>query len=162
VELKAESVAHQLSLLLAGREFYDYPALQKDKELREIATQNIYAGYPEEIKAGYIAVMDNSGYAILHPNPNIEGHNLGEWKDKFPAMWEMAERSFLEDEVSGAYNFFDEDSNETRQKYMVIYRVKGTPFSVYATVYIDKYFKPVHRAIQEAVRAESLNAETRI
>jgi serine phosphatase RsbU (regulator of sigma subunit) len=162
VELKAESAAHQLSLLLAGRESYDYPTLQKNNQLRKIATQDIYAGYPERIKAGYIAVVDNSGHTLFHPNSNIEDHNLGEWKGKFPAMWEMVERSFAEDEVSGFYNFFDKDTNETRQKYMVIYRVKGTPFSVYATVYIGEYFKPVQRAIEEAGQAESLNAETRI
>jgi serine phosphatase RsbU (regulator of sigma subunit) len=162
VDLKAERVASQLSLLLAGREPYDHLILQKDEELRKIATQDIYAEYPENILAGYIAVVDNSGYAVLHPNPNIESHNLGEWKDEFPALWEMVERSFAEDEVSGFYNFFDKDTNEIRKKYMVIHHVIGTPFSVYATVYIDKYFKPVHQVIEAAGQAESRNAETRI
>lgn len=162
VELKAESAANQLSLLMAGRDLNDYPELQKDDQLRKIATQYIYSEFPVKERAGYIDVGDRAGYSLFHPNPTVEGHNFAEWKDRFPVMWEMVEKSFTEDNVRGTYNFFDEETNETRPKYMAIRHVKGTPFSVYATVYIDKYFKPIHQAIGEAGRMESRKDEAKI
>lgn len=159
VELKAESAANELSVLLADTRDYDYDRLRANEVLRKIATQKIYARFPKEREAGYIDVGDDTGVAVWHPNQSVEGRNFAEWSDAFPRMWEMVERSFTEPEVSGTYNFFDTDSRRHRDKYMAIRRVRGTPFIVYATVYIDEYFLPVHEVIRK--RGEDIISETK-
>jgi len=161
VTLQAREAAGELALLLRGRPSYDYAGLRRDEKLRKIATQPIYAEYPEKIKAGYIDLGDNSGYSVLHPNPEVEGHNFSEWKEQFPRMWKMVERAFTEEEVAGYYSFLD-TNQRPQKKFMVTRRVQGTPFIVYASVYIDKFFLPVHRAIREAGRETIDNTESRI
>jgi len=158
VELKSDSVANELSLLLSSNRQYDYDKLRDNPLLRDIATQKIYAQFPREREAGYVDVGDNSGTAVWHPNKAVEGRNFAEWSDSFPRMWEMVERSFSEPKVSGSYSFFDTNSNRSRDKYMSVRQVKGTPFIVYATVYIDEYFLPVHDAIRK--RGNEIIAET--
>lgn len=161
VEITARNTANELSLYLAGREEFDYGELRRDARLREIATQSIYAEFPEPTEAGYVDLGDNTGYAVLHPNPEVEGRNFAEWKEDHPEMWEYVLRSFEEDEVRGYYTFIDGEKR-TREKYMVTRRVPETPFIVYATVNIDEYFLPVHEAIREAGRAAADEAEAGI
>lgn len=152
VEITARTAANEISLYLAGREEFDYQELRRDAELREIATQNIHAEFPEPRVAGYVDLGDRDGYAVLHPNPAVEGRNYAEWKEEHPEMWEYVLRSFEEEEVRGYYTFIDGEGR-TREKYMVTRQVPGTPFIVYATVNIDEYFLPVHRAIRRAGRS---------
>jgi len=162
VEMKARSVANELSLLLAGWEEYSYPELREDELLRQIATQDIYSEFPEPRRAGYVDVGDETGYSLWHPNQSVEGRNFSEWQDEFPDMWDYVLRSFREEEVRGYYTFLDRDRDLPRKKYMVTRRVKGTPFIVYATVDIDSYFLPVHRAIRAAGSATIKTTDSRI
>lgn len=162
VEMKARSVANELSLLLAGREEYSYPELQEDKLLRRIATQDIYSQFPQPRRAGYVDVGDENGYSLWHPNKSVEGRNFSEWQDEFPDMWEYVVRSFQEEEVRGYYIFLDRERDRPRKKYMVTRRVRGTPFIVYATVNIDEYFLPVHEAIQQAGQGAATETERAI
>jgi len=152
VEMKARNAASEISLYLAGREDLDYRRLQEDARLRAIATPDIHAEFPETRVAGYVDMGDYTGYAVLHPNPEVEGHNFREWKEKYPDMWDYVVRSFSEEEVRGYYTFIDRE-NRTRKKYMVTRQVPETPFIVYAAVEIDEYFLPVHRAIRRAGEA---------
>ncbi len=161
VEITARSAANEISLYLAGREEFDYGELRRDGKLRAIATQSIYTEFPEKTEAGYVDLGDNTGYALLHPNPEVEGRNYAEWKEEHPEMWGYVLRSFEEEEVRGYYTFIDGE-NRTREKYMVTRQVPGTPFIVYATVNIDEYFLPVHEAIREAGRAAADEAEAGI
>ncbi len=161
VEITARTAANDISLHLAGREEFDYEELRRDAQLRAIATQDIHAEFPEPRVAGYVDLGDRGGYAILHPNPAVEGRNYAEWKQEHPEMWEYVLRSFEEEEVRGYYTFIDEE-NRSREKYMVTRQVPGTPFIVYATVNIDEYFLPVHGAIREAGRAAADEAEAGI
>ncbi len=162
VEMKARSVANELSLLLAGRREYNYPELRVDERLRKIATQDIYSEFPRERRAGYVDVGDDAGNSVWHPNKSVEGKNFADWKEEFPDMWKYVVRSFTEEEVRGYYTFLDRETNQPRKKYMVTRRVAGTPFIVYATVEIDSYFLPVHRAIREAGRETIADTAPRI
>jgi len=148
VEMKADEVADRLSHRLGGLPSYDYEQLRKDEQLRRLATQDIPAY--KRSKAGYVDVYDRTGLSVWHPNKNVEGRNFAEWKNEFPAMWKYVERSFTEDNVSGYYDFLDENSNR-RRKYMALAHSPGTPFIVAATVNIDEFFKPVH----DEIKAES-------
>ena len=136
VQMKAQSVATELSMLLGNSESYDYDRLRKHPTLRAIATENIHAW--QTIK-GYVDVYDDSGVAVLHPNPRVEGRNFAEWKEEFPDMWKLVARSFQEEEVSGTYCFLDRETNRKRKKFGVMRRVTGTPFHVAATVHIDNH-----------------------
>ncbi len=158
VEMKARGAANEISLYLAGREDLDYRRLQEDEKLRAIATQNIHAEFPESRVAGYVDMGDYTGYAVLHPNPEVEGRNFEEWREQYPDMWDYVVRSFSEEEVRGYYTFMDRESR-TRKKYMVTRQVPETPFIVYAAVEIDEYFLPVHRAIRRAGEATVEEAE---
>jgi len=143
VLMKAVAVAKELAPLLEGKTPADYPALRQDQPLREIATQDIVSMHG---RAGYIDVLDDQGVAVLHPNQKVEGRNFSEWKDKYPQMWALVQRSFSEDLVQGYYTFMDRDSRESR-KFMVLARVPGTSFILVAAVNINQYFLPVHQRI---------------
>ncbi len=162
VEMKARSVANELSLLLAGWSEYDYRKLRKNDRLREIATQDIYSEFPEARQAGYVDVGDEQGHSVWHPNKSVEGRNFAQWREEFPDMWEYVVRSFEEEEVRGYYSFLDRERDLSRKKYMVTRRVRGTPFIVYATVNIDEYFLPVHEAIRKVGRETTAEAEREI
>lgn len=139
----ARSAANELSLLLGHRSTRDYAALRADARLRAAANRDIHA---LDRVAGYTDVLDRAGVSVWHPNPEVEGRNFIEWKDRYPEMWMLVERSFREAEVRGYYSFLDRD-NRGRRKYMVLRQVPGTPFIVAAVVNIEDFFLPVQREI---------------
>ncbi len=150
VEMEADLAASQIVRILAEEGFLDgkldYEKLRAHKRLREIATQDIMA---KNKVAGYVDVYDTSSYAVLHPISSVEGRYFSEWKDEFPEMWELVEKSLTEDKVSGLYTFLDLKTQEPKRKFMVVSTVPGTKLKVAAAVNIDDYFKPVHREIKE-------------
>ncbi len=150
VQMHAESAATEISLLLAGKPIDSYQELRKNDKLREIGTRSVLAG---ESVAGYCILMDRAGVCILHPNRDREGWNLSEWASKYPEMWELTKRSFVEPRVSGYFTFLDR-KNRKRKKYTAVVHVPGRPFSVAALVNIDQYFLPAQERIKRAQDAE--------
>lgn len=144
VKLKCKEVAATLALMLQGLAVDDYGRLRKNAELRRVATQTVHTTDGE---AGYVDVLDKKGVAVLHPNRDVEGRNYEEWKDQFPEMWKLVERSFTEPLVAGYYDFVDKH-NRTRKKYLTLVHVRGTPFIVCTAVNIDQYFLPAHEKIR--------------
>jgi serine phosphatase RsbU (regulator of sigma subunit) len=142
----AESAATELSLLLAHRSTRDYGALRADARLRAAANRDIRA---LGRVAGYTDVYDRTGVSVWHPNPDVEGRNFAEWKDRYPEMWALVVRSFREPEVRGYYSFLDR-YNHSKRKYMVLRQVPNTPFIVAAVVNIEDFFAPVQREIGAA------------
>jgi serine phosphatase RsbU (regulator of sigma subunit) len=141
VETRADEVAAVLSLKLGHRNISNYDDLRNDQELRAIATRNIYTSDSERRIAGHVDLLDNQGVAVLHPNKEVEGKNYSEWKDPYPAMWQLVQSSFGQEKTQGLYDFINREGKPVR-KYMVLKQVAGTPFIVSATVEIDKYFVP--------------------
>ena len=169
VQMKADSVAKNLSLRLGGQVAYDYTVLRENEELRKIATQDIRTW---DGIAGYVDVLDNQGFSVWHPNRSVEGRNFSEWRKEFPDMWKLVERSFTEKEVKGYYTFIDRN-NKVRKKYLTLAQVPDTPFIACAVVNIDQYFLPVHKRIETAghemvkkagqdIRQSSKRAESRL
>jgi len=146
VEDIAEAVARELSYRLKGKKSYDYRTMRRDQTLRGTATQSIRT--PEGV-AGYVDLLDNTGVSVLHPNREVEGKNFVLWREKYPDMWRLVERSFSEPLVKGYYSFLDEH-NRSRQKFMALAQVPGTPFIVAAVVNIDEFFLPVHEKIRQS------------
>lgn len=142
----ARSAANELSLLLARAPGREYAALRADARLRAAANRDIHA---IDQVAGYTDVLDRDGVSVWHPNPDVEGHNFAEWKDRYPEMWALVARSFREPDVRGYYSFLDRD-NRSRRKYMVLRQVPDTHFIVAAVVNIEDFFAPVQREIGAA------------
>ncbi len=159
VEDTAEDIARELTYILPpGKKSYDYATLRRDPRLRRIAVQNILT--PDGV-AGYTDLLDIHGVSVLHPNRRVEGKNFILWKEEFPKMWELVERSFTQPKVTGYYSFLDGD-NHPRQKYMALVWVPNTPFIVASAVNIDQYFLPAHEKIESAAAIVKTQAEQAI
>jgi class 3 adenylate cyclase len=146
VEDIAAAVAKELSYILKGKKSYSYARMRRDQALRDLATQQIRT--PDGV-AGYVDLLDNKGFSVLHPNREVEGKNFRLWADKFPDMWRLVGRSFTEPLVKGYYSFLD-TNGRARQKFMALAQVPGTPFIVAAVVNIDEFFLPVHTKIRQS------------
>ncbi len=146
IEDKAQDVARELSLALAGRKNLNYQELRRDPKIRRLAIQTIYTA---QGPAGYTDLYDRHGYILFHPDSKVEGHNQLDWEKQYPQTTEMIKRSFKEDRVAGYYNFFDKNGKE-RQRYSVRIHVPGTPFVVAAIVNIDEYFLPTQKKMRQA------------
>ncbi|MCB2185941.1 MAG: SpoIIE family protein phosphatase [Deltaproteobacteria bacterium] len=145
VRVQAQAAAGELSLLLGDLQFYSYTTIRQNELIRRVATADITAIGGKV--AGYLDLYDYKGVAVLHPNPKVEGRNYAEWREKYPDMWKLVERSFVEKEVEGYYSFVDRE-NRTRQKFTTMIQVTNTPFIVCANVNIDQFFLPVQRQIK--------------
>lgn len=151
VRARASELAYKIALYLYKNKIdpKNYVALRKNGKLRSLGAAGFFI---DGKKCGYADVYDTSGIAVIHPNREVEGRNFGEWKDKYPRMWEKVKESFAKPEVSGYYKFLDEHNN-TRDKFMAIRRIPGTKLNLTIAVNIDEYFIPVHREIKEAETA---------
>ena len=148
VELEAEDVADSLSVILEGIDKKQIKKISGNERFRKIVLKNIRT-YDGSV-AGYIDLLDNEGNSILHPNKQVEGFNYKEWKDEYPDMWKMVEKSFTEAKVKGYYVFINQ-KNEKKKKYMVLVQVKGTPYIVSASVDIEEFFLPVNNKIRKTL-----------
>jgi serine phosphatase RsbU (regulator of sigma subunit) len=146
VRLKSVEVAALLSWELGSRNLGDYASLRKDSILRKIATQDIRTS---DGVAGHVDVYDKHGVAVWHPNVAVEGKNYREWKEEFPEMWQLVQRSFTEPQVQGYYTFLTRE-NVNERKYMALTQIPGTPFVAAAVVEINKFFLPTHNRIKVA------------
>ncbi len=158
VRLKSVEVAARLSWELGSRDIGNYALLRKDPMLRKIAIQNIRTS---EGVVGHTDVYDTNGVAVWHPNVAVQGKNYREWKNEFPEMWKLVQKSFTEPEVQGYYTFLTRQ-NIPRRKYMALTHVHGTPFVAAAVVEIDKFFLPTHNRIKVAQQAAVHKAEQSI
>jgi class 3 adenylate cyclase/HAMP domain-containing protein len=146
VEDKAADAATELSYLLKGKKTYNYEELRRNKLLRQVAVQEIRT--PEGI-AGYTIVYDKNAINVFHPDKKVEGVNYMLWRDQYPEMWQLLNRSLKEEKVAGYLTFFDQQ-NRQRQRYAAVRRVPGTPFLVAAVVNIDEFFLPTQEKIRKA------------
>jgi methyl-accepting chemotaxis protein WspA len=147
VELKARTVAQELSHRLWGRDTTDYEALRADDELRALATEPV-EGW--EADAGYVDVYDREGVAVWHPKRDLEGMSFAVLKDQHPRMWELVELTFTQDNVAGYYDFPNEKTGEVERKYMFVKHIPGTRLAVAATVRIATFFDPVEAKLDAA------------
>lgn len=158
VEDKAEDVVRELGYLLKGKKSFDYQQMRRDKVLRTLCTQEIHSPYGV---AGYGDLIDNKGEAVLHPNRSVEGKNFQIWQEQFPKMWDLVRQSFTQSRVKGYYDFLD-TRNRTREKFMVLRQVPGTPFIAVAVVNIGDFFLPMQDQIRKASLEVVTQAKERI
>ena len=162
VSMEADQAALKIEDLLKKHHApFNFDELRKDEKLRAVATANIRVPMKNGGVAGHIDLYDNTGLAIIHPNPNVEGQNYSKWAKEFPEMWRLVQKSFHNDNVNGYYSFIGED-NRKKRKYMALRRVPGTTFIVSAVVEINEFFLPAHKKIKEAGKRIENKAEKNV
>lgn len=124
----------------------DYAALRKDEEFRKIIAHPLIIGAKE---AGYTDCMDRNCLAVVHPLPEVENHNYREWKKQYPDMWTLVEESTRMESNSGYYRFVNA-KGEAEDKYMVICRIPDTELFLTSSVFIDSFYTPVKKQIDDA------------
>lgn len=156
---KARSVADQVRLYILS-----HPALKKeefnnDPEFRRVAVQSVgLTGY-----TALHAVPDADGVWRNwgHTNPKIVGLDMSTLKGpmgaNFAGFWSIFSAGKGGEESKGYYRWQEKDGS-FRDKYMVCSPVKGTPYYIAATTYLDEFTKPV-KAME--TRANEITSRTR-
>jgi predicted Zn finger-like uncharacterized protein len=157
---KARSVADQVRLYLLSHpnlRRQDFPA---DQEFQKIAVQKVgLTGY-----TALQSVPDENGIwrNWAHVNPKIIGIDMSTLKGPmgqkaFDTFWKVFSAGKDGKESRGYYTWQEKDGSFS-QKYMVCAPVKGTPYYVAATTYLEEFTKPVKEVEN---RANEMTMETR-
>jgi predicted Zn finger-like uncharacterized protein len=159
----ARAVALQVSLYLASHPELKKERFQQDVEFKEIAVQKVGS-------TGYTAlhgVPDEKGVwrNWAHVNPKIVGIDMSTLRKPmgkaFHGFWNVFSAGKDNKESSGYYTWQDADGR-FRDKFMVCVPVRGTPYYVASTTYLDEFTRPVERLKAEsktmANRARNMNA----
>ena len=159
----ARAVAVEVGLYLLSHPGLKRENFHTDAGLKNIAVQKVGStGY-----TALHAVPDNNGIwrNWAHINPKIVGIDMSTLKKPmgkaFYGFWRVFSAGRDEKESSGYYTWQDADGR-FRDKYMVCAPVKGTPYYVASTTYLDEFTRPVEklkaRSQNIAKRAQNINA----
>jgi predicted Zn finger-like uncharacterized protein len=159
----ARAVAVEVGLYLLSHPGLERENFHKDAGLKDIAVQKVGStGY-----TALHAVPDNNGIwrNWAHINPKIVGIDMSTLKKPmgkaFYGFWRVFSAGRDGKESSGYYTWQDADGR-FRDKYMVCAPVKGTPYYVASTTYLDEFTRPVERLKARsqniAKRAQNINA----
>jgi len=152
---KAKSAAEQIRLYLLSHPNLKKEEFNNDEEFCRIAVQKVGL-------TGYTAlhgVPDKEGVwrNWAHTNPKIVGLDMSTLKgpmgSNFPGFWKVFSSGKDGRESSGYYTWQEKDGS-FRDKYMVCSPIRGTPYYVAATTYLDEFTKPVSE-MEEKARAIS-------
>ena len=156
---KARSVAAQVQLYLSGHPNLGKEAFDSDPEFKKVAVQKVgVTGY-----TALHAVPNEKGVwrNWAHVNPKIVGLDMSTLRkpmgQAFPGFWRVFSNGKDGRESKGYYTWQDKDG-AFRDKFMVCAPVKGTPYYVAATTYLDEFTKPVK--VMEA-RANEMTLDIR-
>lgn len=141
---KARSVAEQVRLYLLSHPNLRKEEYNNDQEFRPVAVQKVgQTGY-----TALYAVPDRDGVwrTWAHDNSKIVAIDMSTLKGpmgrNFPGFWRVFSSAKDGKESRGYYTWQEKDGS-FRDKYMVCAPVKGTPYNVAATTYLDEFTKPV-------------------
>jgi len=140
---KAHDLAGQIEIYLQNR-----PLNPKDPQLRRIVVQKIQ-------RTGYSGLHDGVGQGdgryLFHPNPEIEGKRLSDFRYKLPTLWEAIQKN-LDGQSVSQYYLWEEKDGRLREKFFVGVPVKGTACILFATVYVDEFYQPLIQALETISR----------
>jgi HAMP domain-containing protein len=155
----ARSVAAQVQLYLMSHLDLKKEDFDTDPEFKKLAVQKVgLTGY-----TALHAVPNEKGIwrNWAHVNPKIVGLDMSTLRKPmgkaFPGFWRVFSSGKDGKESKGYYTWQDKDG-AFRDKFMVCTPVKGTPYYVAATTYLDEFTKPVKT--MEA-RANEMTLDTR-
>ncbi len=145
IRQKAIDVALQCAIFLRRHPGTPIERFQSDKEFQQIAVQSVGS-------TGYTIVFDRRGVMLFHPNPELINYDMHNWREMLPGFWALFEQSFDGSSGGGFYNWQDSD-RVIRRKFMYIAPIKGTPYMVAATTYIDEFSRPAEETKQRIATA---------
>ncbi len=141
---KARSIADQVRLYLVSRPNMPRQDFGADQDFQKVAVQKVgLTGY-----TALYAVPDEKGIwrTWAHTNPKIIAIDMSTLKGpmgkNFDGFWKVFSGAKDGKESKGYYTWQERDGS-FREKYMVCAPVKGTPYYVAATTYLDEFTKPV-------------------
>ena len=150
---KARSAAEEVRLYLLSHPNLKKEEYNNDKEFRPIAVQKVgLTGY-----TALYAVPDRDGVwrTWAHDNSKIVAIDMSTLKGpmgrNFPGFWRVFSSAKDGKESKGYYTWQEKDGS-FRDKYMVCAPVKGTPYNVAATTYLDEFTKPVKDMEAKAIQ----------
>jgi predicted Zn finger-like uncharacterized protein len=156
---KARSVADQVQLYLLNHPNLRRQDFGADQQFQKIAVQKVgITGY-----TALYAVPDEQGVwrTWAHTNPKIISIDMSALKDPmgkaFPGFWKVFAGVKDRKESRGYYTWQEKDGS-FREKYMVCTPVKGTPYNIAATTYLDEFTRPVK---EMEARANQMTVDTR-
>lgn len=161
VDAEARASVNEMSRALIGRtDLDDYPRMREDTALRTVAIHNIVV---RGRVVGYTCLLDHKGNSVIHPHRElVEKLGYRVYRDSYPTLWALVERSFTEPRVSGYYRFLDKETSRARDKFMVIMHVPGFPFSVAAMVFIDDFFTAMDEQVKAATEAAEASVDIQV
>jgi HAMP domain-containing protein len=156
---KARSVADQVQLYLLNHPNLTRQGFGADQVFQKIAVQKVgLTGY-----TALYAVPDEQGIwrTWAHTNPKIIAIDMSTLKGPmgkaFPGFWKVFAGVKDRKESRGYYTWQEKDG-AFREKYMVCAPVKGTPYNIAATTYLDEFTRPVK---DMEARANQMTVDTR-
>lgn len=162
IKEKARSVASQVELYLSGRSGPKKTDLGKDTTLGSVAVQKVGS-------KGYTALYEVPGNDGIwrtwaHVNPKIIGIDMSKLKKplgkNFPGFWRIYTGVKNGKESKGYYRWQDKDG-KIRDKFMVCTPVKGTPYIVAATTYIDEFTQNI-KALENTAKGMTTNTRNAV
>jgi serine phosphatase RsbU (regulator of sigma subunit) len=136
IRQKALDVAEQVRIYFSNNPLPKPENLNKDANLVKICIQSVG-------ELGYTSLYEKeTGIMRIHPNPELINTDLHDLRMKLPVFWKIYEFSLDGSISSGYYDWIDSDG-KTREKFMYMVPVEGTPYIVAATTYIDEFSKPI-------------------
>lgn len=107
-----------------------------DATLMEIVTQKVG-------KTGYITIFDTTNVIRYHTNPKmINVETVKMYERLGPDFVKNNEIALAGQDNGGYYQWPDPATNQLRPKYQYLTRVKGTPYFVSASTWIDEFSQP--------------------
>jgi HAMP domain-containing protein len=94
-------------------------------------------------KTGYITVFDNTNTIRFHPNAKMVNVQTSTMYNQLgPDFVRINEAALAGKDNGGYYQWPDPVTNKMKPKYQFLTRVKGTPYFVSASTWIDEFSQP--------------------
>ena len=148
---KARAVASQVQLFLLSHPNLGKRNFQTNETFNQIAVQKVG-------KSGYTALYElpdaNDVWRTwAHANPKIIGIDMSKLRkplgENFPGFWKIYTGVKKGTASQGYYTWQDADK-KFRDKFMVCTPVKGTPYIIAATTYMDEFTEPIEEIQRRA------------
>ena len=140
VELKTKVLSDTISEMLSKTGNKE-SEITSNKNIRKIF--NEFLTVKNGVIVGYSYLINSKNQIILSPNENSTAITKGDWKDKFPQLFELIESAKLTGVAKGYYNFYDVNNTgivtKVGKKYGVIMRVPNTDYYVGTTIFLENY-----------------------
>jgi hypothetical protein len=140
IKQRALDISKQIELYIRANPQKSFKDFEEDLEFQELAVQQVG-------ETGYTYLITHeTGFLDFHPDPKIEKASYDAFKDKFPIIWDIIDKSVKSNpckDSDGFYEWADIDGN-IRYKYTYHHCINaqtadGFSFFLGASTYLDEY-----------------------